>query len=209
MEQKYISFVFDDGPKEPLCEMVDKFVKYGFKCGFAVIGKKINNDTIFQLKYAIDNGCSIVSHGENHVHLESLTDLNEIKDELLRPIDTVEKMLGYKIKMARLPFLSCDKRVLNCAKELKLPLLGNGINSAKDWRKDALPEEIEEAVINSAKAGAIGCLHVCESTCEALDVILPRLKEKGFVMVTPEEIFEKMGIDEISLGIQINNVLNA
>lgn len=209
MEQKYISFVFDDGPKEPLCEIVDKFVKYDCKCGFAVIGKKINNDTIFQLKYAIDNGCSIVSHSENHIHLESLINLDEIKEELVKPINTVEKMLGYKIKMARLPFLSCDKRVLNCAKELKLPLLGNGINSGKDWRKDALPEEIEEAVINSAKAGAIGCLHVCESTCEALDVILLRLKEKGFVMVTPEEIFEKIGIDEISLGIQINNVLNA
>lgn len=207
MSQKYISFIFDDGPKEPLCEMVDKFVKYGFKCGFAIIGKKINEDTLIQLKYAIDNGCSIVSHGENHIHLETLTDVNEIKNELMKPVDTIEKMLGYKIKMARLPFLSCDARVLNCAKELELPLLGNGISSGNDWRKDALPEDIEKAVISSSKAGAIACLHVSESTCKALDVILPTLKENGFVMVTPEEIFKKMGVDEIPLGIQIRNVL--
>lgn len=57
--KKYMSIVFDEGPNKIMTDIVDKFVKHDFKCGFAVIGRKINDDTLPLLKYAIDNGCKL------------------------------------------------------------------------------------------------------------------------------------------------------
>jgi len=206
--KKYMSIVFDDGPNKIMIDIVDKFVKHDFKCGFAVIGRKINNDTISNLKYAIENGCQIVSHGQKHIHVVELSDIKDIEEEIVLPIQKVEEILGYRMNMARLPFLSCDDRVLEVCKNLKLPLLGQGIDGGRDWHEESLPKNIANAVINSACDGAIACLHVTKNTCKALDEILPVLKEKGFNLVTPDEIFEKIGIEEIPLGVQIRNVLD-
>ena len=41
---------------------------------------------------------------------------------------------------------------------------------------------------------------------ETLDKILPELKERGYVLVTPSKLFGIKGLKEIPLGININNV---
>ena len=205
--KKYMSIVFDDGPNEYMNEMVDKFVKHGFRCGFAVVGNNITNETLSMVKYAIDNNCQIVSHGQAHINLKESGSIAEIEEELMLPIKNIEKQLGYKVKMARLPFLAANETVYECAEKLNLPLLGQGIDGARDWDFESLTENIAKAVTESACNGAIGCLHVRKNTCAALDIILPKLKKAGFCLVTPDELFEELGVDEIPLGVQINNIL--
>ena len=205
--KKYMSIIFDDGPNEYMNSMVDKFVEHGFRCGFAIIGNLIDDETLPMLKYAIDNNCQIVSHGQIHANLAESDSMAEIEEELMLPVNTVEKQLGYKMNMARLPFLATNELVYECAEKLNLPLLGQGINGARDWDPESPTEAIAKAVIESACNGAIGCLHVRKNICKALDVILPELKAAGFCLVTPDELFEKFGVDEIPLGVQINNVL--
>lgn len=205
--KKYMTIVFDDGPNEYMNLMVDKFVEHGFSCGFAVIGNLINEETLPMLKYAIDNNCQIVSHGQAHINLKESGSIEEIEEELMLPVKTIEKQLGYKVKMARLPFLATNKTVYECAEKLNLPLLGQGIDGARDWDSESPTENIAKAVIESACNGAIGCLHVRKNTFKALDIILPELKKAGFCLVTPDELFEESGVSEIPLGVQINNVL--
>lgn len=77
----------------------------------------------------------IVSHGQNHGHIEKFDDVKDIEDEILLPIQKVEEILGYRMSMAHLPFLSYDDRVLEVCKNLRLPLLGQGIDGGRDWRK--------------------------------------------------------------------------
>ena len=205
MIMKYLSLVFDDGPCELVCEMVDKIKGFGWSAGFAVMGRKINEQTLPFLKYAIDNGFQIVSHGQQHVRVEKLSSKKEMEEELSRPVKTVNELLGYSITMARLPFLSQSAEVLEVARELRLPLLGHGIDGGNDWNKETPADEISNAVLSSVSDGAIGCLHVLEHTNRALDVILPELKNRGFCLVTPEELFLKKGLTP-PLGVQINNI---
>lgn len=205
--KKYMSIIFDDGPNEYMNAMVDKFVEHGFGCGFAVVGNLINSETLPMLKYAIDNNCQIVSHGQTHANLGKSDSMAEIEEELMLPVKTIEKQLGYKVKMARLPFLATNETVYECTEKLNLPLLGHGINGARDWDPESSAENIAKAVIESACNGAIGCLHVRKNTCKALDMILPELKKAGFCLVTPDELFEELSVSEIPLGVQINNVL--
>ena len=206
--KKYMSIIFDDAPNIYMNEMVDKFVKHGFSCGFAIVGNMINSETLPMVKYAIDNNCQIVSHGQTHANLKKAVSVAEIEQELMLPVNTIEKQLGHRIKMARLPFLSGNEMVYEYAEKMHLPLLGQGIKGGRDWDSKSPIATIAQEVIESACNGAIGCLHVRENTCKALDIILPELKRAGFCLVTPDEIFEAFGVQEIPLGVQINNVLN-
>ena len=78
MSQKFMSFVFDDGPKEPMREMVDKIASFGWSASFAIVGKKINDETEKQLRYAIDRKFELVSHGWNHIDLSTLNSKKEM-----------------------------------------------------------------------------------------------------------------------------------
>ena len=204
--KKYMTFVFDDGPCEPMCEMVDLFKSYGFSGGFAIIGKKINDTTEPMLRYAVDNGFTLVSHSLTHCHLEKLGSREEIARELSAPIEEIERRLGYKITMARLPFISYNDEVLSVAKESGLVLLGQGIDGGGDWSGDADPKRVATAVLSSACDGAVGCLHVMNATLEALKTILPQLKEKGYILVTPEELFRIKNKSNITCGINFDLV---
>lgn len=157
------------------------------------------------LKYVIDGGFQVISHGQNHVGVEKLTTTRGMEEELMTPVETARRMTGYEITMARLPFLSESNELLSVAKELKLPLMGQGIDNGRDWDVTTPPEKIASAVLGSVRDGAVGCLHVLENTCKALDTILVELKSMGYCLVTPQELFEKTGITP-PLGVQIKNV---
>lgn len=202
---KLLSLVFDDGPSYPICEIAEKIKSFGWSAGFAVIGRKINHETLSMLKYVIDNGFQVVTHAQNHVHIEKLSSREEMKYELSEPVKTVRQATGYEITMARLPFLSASEEVLSVAKELSLPLMGQGIDGGRDWDVTTPPGNIAKAVLGSVCEGAIGCLHVSVNTCSALDTILPELKARDFCLVTPEELFRRAGIPA-PLGVQIHNI---
>ena len=103
---KYATIIFDDGPREPMNEMVDKFLKFGFKASFAVVGNQINDQTENQLRYAVNNGCELVLHGQNHLNFTNLAGKDEVVYEFLEPQNQILNRLGIKVNYARLPYLT-------------------------------------------------------------------------------------------------------
>lgn len=203
--KKYISFIFDDGPREPMCEMVDKFKAFNWSCGFAIIGQQINDQTEATLKYAIDNGCELCSHSWRHIALADLSK-NEAEKDMLMPIFEVKKRLGYTIRTARTPFLQNNDMLAEISIENNLPYLGQGIPGAHDWKSDIAPQKIADSVINNTYDGAVITFHVTHATCAALDIMLPVLKEMGYELVTPSELFSIKEIKQIPLGKNINSI---
>ena len=201
----YLTLVFDDGPHNPICEMADKIKAFGWSAGFAIIGQNIDERTLPMLRYVIDNGFQLVSHGQQHLKMWEIETREEIVDEIYLPIKTVKEKLGYEMTMTRLPYLSDNKVALEVAKDLNLPVLSWGINNASDWDSSVSPETIAEAVLGSVCDGAIGCLHVRNNTCEALDIILPELKKRNYCLVTPEELFKIKGVTPPA-GVPIKNI---
>lgn len=202
---KYLTLVFDDGPHNPICEMADKIKAFGWTAGFAVIGQNISEETLPMLRYVIDNGFQLVSHGQQHLKMWEIETREEIVDEIYLPIKTVKEKLGYEMTMTRLPYLSDNKSALEVAKDLNLPVLGWGIENGRDWDTSVSPETITKAVLDSVCDGAIGCLHVRGNTCKALDVILPELKKRDYCLVTPEELFKIKGVTP-PVGVPIHNI---
>lgn len=204
--KKYLAIAFDDGPCAPMCEMVDKIKAYGWKAAFAIVGKNINEETIPMLRYAIENGFQLVTHGQTHCGLGKATTREEILTEMLTPVEEAERLLGYKITMGRLAGLRGNDLVFQTMADVGMPLLGQGIVCGKDWDESTPVEDIIHAVLHTAVDGAIATLHVRYGTCKALDTILPELKKRDFELVTPEELFRIRGMQEIPLGEQIRIV---
>ena len=206
MQSKYFTIVFDDGPLPFMCEIVDLFNQYGFKAGFAVMGDRINNDTEYMLKYAIDNGFQLVGHSQTLPRLETVTK-QQVIDEMTVPVTAVKNRLGYDMKnWARLPNLCRDENVLQTCKELNLILLGHGMLCGSDWRNDTNAEIIAKQTLETACDGAVACMHVKEHTYNALKTILPELKKQGFKLVTPNKLFKIKEKSDIPFGIHIHNV---
>lgn len=205
--KKYLAIAFDDGPYAPMCEMIDKIKAYGWKAAFAIVGKEINEETLPMLRYAVDNGFQLVTHGQTHCALGKATDREEILKEMLTPVEDMKRLLGYEITMGRLAGLSGNDLVFRTMEEIGMPLLGQGIVCGRDWEETTPVESIAQTVLDTVSDGAIGTLHVRFGTCKALDTILPELHRRGYTLVTPEELFRIRGVREIPLGQQIRFVL--
>ncbi len=189
-----------------MCEIVDLFVQYGFKAGFAVMGNRVDINTEYMLKYAIDNGFQLVGHSQTHPRFETLTN-QQIIDEMTMPVNDIKNSLGYDMKnIARLPHLCRDENVLQTCKKLNLILLGHGMRCGSDWLPDATAEAIVKETLETACDGAIACMHVKEHTYKALITILPELKKRGFQLVNPDELFIIKGKTNIPVGVHIHNV---
>ncbi len=201
----YLTLVFDDGPHEPICQIADKIKNFGWSAGFAVIGRNISDETLPMLRYVIDNGFQLVSHGQQHTYMEDFPTKEAKANEIYTPVKTVKEKLNYDMTMVRMPYLSEDPESLEAAKDLGLPVLGWGIHNGKDWDPAVSPEAIAEAVLGSVCDGAVGCMHVRWNTCAALDVILPELKKRDYRLVTPDELFKQKGVTP-PLGVPIRNV---
>lgn len=206
MNEKYMTIVFDDGPLPFMCEMVDLFKQYDFKAGFAVMGARINDDTEYMLKYAIDNGFQLVGHSQTHPRLETVTK-QQVIDEMTVPVADVKNRLDYDMKtIARLPNICHDEDVLQTCKELNLILLGHGMQCGSDSSPDATPETIIKETLETACDGAVACMHVREHTYKALKTILPELKKRGFNLVNPDDLFKIKGKTNVPVGVHIHNV---
>ena len=208
MQTKYISIVLDDGPLPFMCEIVDLFNQYNFKAGFAVMGERVTDDTEYMLKYAVDNGFQLVGHSHTHRKLETLSN-EEIIKEMTQPIMDIKNLIGYDMKnIARLPCHCPDERVLKICKDLNLILIGYDMDCGSDWLPDATPQNIINKTLETAHDGAFACMHVREHTYEALKTILPELKNRGFQLVTPDELFKKKGKTNLPYGEHIHNINN-
>lgn len=202
---KYISIIFDDGPRFPMTEMIEKFIAKNHRCGFAIIGKNINDETEKTLKFALDNGFELCSHGQNHVGLPDL-EKGKIYTELFAPIKEIERRFGYKITTARAPYLWADDKVFEVCCEHNLPLLGQGITVAHDWEDTVSAEEISTSFIKNVYDGAVICLHVKPNTLKALDEIFDFLEAENYKILTPTDLFKVKNIEKIPLDRQITRV---
>ena len=203
--KKYASIIFDDGPREPMREIIEKFITANYKCGFAIIGNKINDQTEEVLKYAVDNGFELVSHGQNHVALPELSE-EEIITELFTPVTEIKNRLGYEITMARAPYLWLDETVAKISIDKNLPFLGHGVTMAHDWEDAVTSEEIYTTFNKGIYDGAVVTMHVKQNPLGALDKMFEFLKRENFELVTPSELFRIKNISPIPLGRQINYV---
>ncbi len=180
-EEKKIALTFDaawdDNDTDELMAVLDK---NGAKASFFVVGGFIDRypETV---KRFYDSGHEVLNHSDTHLHM---TQLN--KEQILKEINVCEEKIknvtGESKKLFRAPYGDYNEEVTGLAKDAGYKTIQWDVDSL-DW-KDLSVEEISARVIGNVKNGSIILFHNgAENTVEALENILPKLKEQGYEFV--------------------------
>ncbi len=188
-DKPMVALTFDDGPFTQVTRSIlATLKKYDARATFFVVGNRVPaySETL-QMEY--DQGCQIASHTYSHVYLSSLN-----KKQILRQIrktdKEVKKVTGEKTMMVRPPggFVSSTMR-----KTVPVPMIYWSVDT-EDWKSRNTHKVLKRC--QNIQDGDIVLMHdLYTTTAQAVEKLVPRLKKKGFQMVTVEELFYYKGID--------------
>ena len=188
---KFVALSFDDGPSLTTMQMLDVMERNDARGSFFIIGSRINEQTEAAMHRAVKMGCDIENHSLTHRHMPQLS-AEEQREEAARTTALIEQYVGRTPQLFRAPYLDADSVTHAVVPQIFIGGLG-----PSDWNKDVSVEQRIEGYLKAAEDGVIFLMHDFEgngATAEALEVILPRLKEEGYGFVTVAELFAVKGV---------------
>lgn len=188
--KKYLSFTFDDAPTINLPTLVEAFSDFNKNNPDCVAsatvfynGINLNEYTLPYIQSAYEAGLELGNHTYSHCDLRKLS-----KEELAVEIDLVDEFLqkidGKPRHLLRAPYgaVSDDFRAI-----AQTPILDWSVDTL-DWTHNSA-DEICEKVLNGLQSGAIVLFHDGSyHTVEAVQRLLPLLKEKGYQVVSVSKL---------------------
>jgi peptidoglycan/xylan/chitin deacetylase (PgdA/CDA1 family) len=198
-----IALTFDDGPHNVRTQqIVDELNKYDYHATFFVVGNRVDGTEYnggAGLQYAVEAGNEIGIHGYTHdtdKYYDICTDA-EYEAELSNTKAAIQaKVPNYEIKLMRpVGGRITDERAASCPYSVIMWDI-----DSEDWRykyksgdSDEVAAEkvntIVENVMSQVHEGGIILMHdIYESTYDATVIILKRLNEMGYRVVTVSEL---------------------
>lgn len=205
-QDKLVALSFDDGPNtETTVRMLDMLKRHNVKASFFVIGNNINEESAKVMQRAYKEGHDIENHSLTHCSMPTLT-ADSIKSEIEQTSALVEKYIGEKPQFFRPPYIALNRTMFDT---IQLPFIcGDGCN---DWEDNVSADVRVEKMLSAARDGLIFLLHDFrgnEKTVEAVDRIIPILKERGFKFVTVRTLFKEKKVAP-QKGTIYSDILNA
>lgn len=180
---KYVALTFDDGPNYNTKRVLDILDKYNVPATFFVVGSRIRgNEDI--LKRMVDSGMEIGNHTFNHLLLTKYKE-DKIREEIDSTSNLIFDVTGRYPTLFRPSYGSYNKLI----KEIvNTPIIIWDIDTL-DWKYHN-SKKISNRVINKVKDGDIILMHdIYSASANALDIIIPSLKNKGYTFVTVSDLF--------------------
>lgn len=188
-----VALTFDDGPSIYTDEILDTLQKYNSNASFFVLGNKIDahSDTIIKM---YQNGNEIGNHSYNHRWLTKLSKTEQI-EQINKTQELIKKYTGFTPIYLRPTYGSVNNNLRN---NTNLDIVLWNIDT-KDWKNKNVNKIVDNA-LKDVKDGSIILMHdTYQRTSEAVKIIVPKLIENGYQLVT---------ISELKKAQQLKNSLN-
>lgn len=188
---KFVALTFDDGPHPVYTEQILKILAdNGAKATFFVIGQ--NAESYPELIRAeFDAGHEIGNHTYSHPNMKSVS-VDRAVEEITKTQQIIEDITGERPKLFRSPGGIFSDELVGAVEDLECkPILWSWRQDTKDW---SLPrvEKVVRTVLDNLQDGDIILFHDYNMkgspTPEALKIILPELKQRGYSFVTVSEL---------------------
>jgi peptidoglycan/xylan/chitin deacetylase (PgdA/CDA1 family) len=197
-----VALTYDDGPHEKYMDtpsrtkaIVDELDKYGYHATFFVVGNRVDGSEYSggaAMVYAAEHGNEIGIHGYTHgVYYDTCSEEEYVYEmqETLKAIQ--EKIPNYKVRLMR----PVGGKITNArVEESPYAIIKWNIDTL-DWELDKpygdadKIDAIVENALKNVKDGDIILMHdIYNNTYEATVIILQRLNEMGFNVVTVSEL---------------------
>ncbi len=191
-DKPMIAITYDDGPSVYTPHVLDILKENNSVATFFVLGSRVydNNDTLNRM---LEEGSQIGNHSYNHKNLTKIGD-EELYKQIKGTDDLVYIATGYTPSVIRPPYGSTN-RELN--QKISKPVIRWSIDT-RDWENRNI-EMINNNIFENVKDGDIILMHdIYDSTLEASRIAIPELINRGFQLVTIDELFEYRGAELIS-----------
>ena len=183
ISNKYIALTFDDGPNYNTNKVLDILEENNVPATFFVLGNRIKgNENI--LKRMVSSKMEIGNHTFNHLLLTKYKE-DRVKSEINDTSNLIFEVTGKYPTLFRPSYGSCNKMIRSV---VDTPIIIWDIDTL-DWKYHN-SRRISSRVINKVKDGDIVLMHdIYSATANALEIIIPSLKSKGYTFVTVSDLF--------------------
>lgn len=177
-----VALTFDDGPGKETMRIVSCLVAYDSRATFFCVGENVDAMRA-TVRSVMDYGMEIGNHTYYHPDLAKLK-----PEDIAWQIDSCSQAIysatGVYPTLFRPPYGSTNDDVLSVA---KMPSIHWQIDTL-DWEtRDA--KKTVESILSSVKDGDIILMHdLYEETADAVEIVVPKLLEAGFQLVTVSEL---------------------
>lgn len=184
-----IALTFDDGPYAPVGNRImDVMIQNNSRCTFFVVGERVPMYEK-EMKRMAEEGFEIANHTQNHKYLNGLS-ASAIRAQVQNANAAIASVAGVTPTLFRLPGGIKNSTVMS---NINMPVILWNIDTL-DW-KHKNPQKTLDAVLGKAKDGDIILMHeLYAKTADAVEIMVPKLIEQGFQLVTVSELIEYKGI---------------
>jgi len=187
-KEKAVALSFDDGPSKYTNTILDCLECFGAKATFFVVGNSVYAYPD-ALARAHSLGMEIGNHTMSHPKLTSIS-VSSALSQLNKNASVVENVTGKRPTLVRPPYGSYNQSIIN---SVGSPFILWSIDTL-DW-KTRNAQKTVDAVLSKVSDGDIILMHdLYLPTAQATEIIVPKLIEMGFDLVTVSELAERKGI---------------
>lgn len=185
-----VALTFDDGPGCYTDQLLDVLDEYGAKATFFMVGEEVQNypdQVLREYEMGMEQG----NHSWDHTTLTHLSG-EDITEQFQRTTDLLESITGGNIELFRAPGGGLNDDVYENSLGMKSILWSI---DTLDWKtKDA--QQTYDSVINNVRDGDIILMHeIYAASLEAARMIIPKLQEMGYRLVTVSELAAAKGVE--------------
>ncbi|MFD8076287.1 polysaccharide deacetylase family protein [Streptomyces sp. NPDC059718] len=191
---KCIALTFDAGPSKHTAQLLDVLKEKQVPATFFLLGRKHIDRYPDMVKRMVAEGHEVASHTWTHKILTQI-EPEEIREELSRPNDAIERITGRRPTLMRPPQGRTNDTVQGIAREMGLSEVLWSV-TAKDYETND-PDLITKRVLDQADRDGIILLHDVvpgpaakgyRGTLPAVPGIIDALKKRGFTFVTVPQL---------------------
>ena len=179
-----VALTFDDGPgyNHSSDKILDVLEKYNARATFFMVGQNAV-DHPKNVKRKIELGCELGNHTWDHNSYGANVSANDIK----KCSQGIYDVCGQYPTAFRSPGGKTTSAIRTECKAENMPLYYWSLDT-QDWKyRDA--NKVYNAVINNVEDGDIILMHeIYDSTAEAVEKMVPELINRGYQLVTCEEL---------------------
>ncbi|MBR6184651.1 MAG: polysaccharide deacetylase family protein [Clostridia bacterium] len=204
MSQKLVSLTFDDGPNTAITpQVLDILEENGIVASFFLIAASITEESEKVARRAFEMGCEINNHSVTHPFMGKMTQ-EEIRREIDPCTEAVKRITGRAPRFFRPPFIDVSRTLFDTVDMTFICGVG-----CEDWVPTVSAEERARRILENPQDGDLFLLHDMPgnvNTVEALKVVIPELKARGFGFATCGQLFDAKGVTPVR-GRLYSNVL--
>ena len=187
-KDKCIALTFDDSPSPMTEKVLDILKEHDVKAAFFLIGKNAEQYPNI-LQRIVDEGHIVGNHSWTHTAGFPTKSYADVENEIRMTTDLICKITDRKPAFFRPPFGVTNPRIGRAVRKSGMKCIGWNIRSL-DTVEKRTREAVMDRIASQMKPGSVLLLHDrCKDSDKLLQMILQHIDEKGYKVLTLEEMF--------------------